>query len=382
MSWYSWSSASWRPTDWSQSSESWQCDDTWDNSQYGYHQSWYSEKRAASHQESPVTPKKARTELPVREDWTCSPSGKPWIQPPGQPEPPTFPPQTWVKAPGFHDSNYVARRQLPDQIQSAAWSRKAGLAGLDPLNVPLSSVCFKGQENVSFRWLARGEFTSVIFGRNIKETVLAEKILQKVRALHVDLDVLANHMYVSEFKHSPNTSTPEKKGELMDYLATKMVHMLQSNMTPELVRQAQTIQALEQQALQQHIVPVSANAVPCTVPPPANVSAPPSCVADPFLAALQIDFEPRTSRPLKKSSPGKSNAAAVNQWIQKLSLPEDKKAQLSEAVEKITAKTLSKEIKKNLKDRAAEYGLTQEVLVNMKDPELVKCVLAAVALSA
>ena len=147
---------------------------------------------------------------------------------------------------------------------------------------------------------------------------MAEKILQKVRALHVDLDVLANHMYVSEFKHSPNTSTPEKKGELMGYLASKMVHMLQSNMTRELVRQAQTIQALEQQALQQNIVPVSANAAPCTVPPPANASAPPSCVADPVLAALQIDFEAPTSRPLKKASPGKSNAAAINQWIQKL----------------------------------------------------------------
>ena len=126
---------------------------------------------------------------------------------------------------------------------------------------------------------------------------------------------------------------------------------------------------------------MSANAAPCTAPPPAIASAPPSCVADPFLAALQIDFEPPTSRPLKKASPGKSSAAAVSQWIQKLSLPEDKKAQLSEAVERITAKILSKEIKKNLKDRAAEYGLTQEVLVNMKDPELVKCVLAAVALS-
>ena len=65
-----------------------------------------------------------------------------------------------------------------------------------------------------------------------------------------------------------------------------------------------------------------------------------------------------------------------------ISLPEDKKAKLSEAVERITAKTLSKEIKKNLKDRAAEYGLTQEVLVNMKDPEPIKCVLAAVAFSA
>ena len=219
----------------------------------------------------------------------------------------------------------------------------------------------------------------MVFGRNIKET--AEKVLQKVRALHVDLDVLANHMYVSEFKRSPNTSTPEKKGELMDYLATKMVHMLQSNMTPELVRQAQIIQALQQQALQQNIVPVSANAAPCTVPAPANASAPPSRVADPFLEALQIDFEPPTSRPLKKASPRKSSAAAVNQWIQKLSLRDDKKAQLADAVEIITAKTLSKEIKKNLKDRAAEYGLTQEVLVSMKDPELVKCVLAAVALS-
>ena len=322
MSWHSWSSASWGPTDWSQSSQSWHYDDTWDNSQYGCQQSWYSEKRTASHQESPVTPKKARTQLPVREDWTCSPSGKPWIQPPGQPEPPTFPPQAWVKATGFHDTNYVARRQLPDQIQSTAGSRKAGLAGLDPLTVPLSSVSFKGQENVSFRWLAHGEFTSVVFGRNIKETVLAEKVLQKVRALHVDLDVLANHMYVSEFKHSPNTSTPEKKGELMEYLATKMVHMLQSNMTPELVKQAQTIQA----ALRQNIVPVSANAAPCIAPPPANTSAPPGRAADPFLEALQIDFEPPTSRPLKKASPGKSNAAAVNQWIQKLSLPDDKKA--------------------------------------------------------
>ena len=379
MSWRSWSSDSWRPSEWSQSSHSWQQDDTWDSTSYDYQKSWYSDKRIAQHQEAPVTPKKARAELPVRDDWSCSPTGKPWSMPPGQPEPPSFPPQAWVKAPGFHDTNYVARRQLPDQIQSTAWSRKAGLAGLDPLSIPLSSICFKGQENASFRWLAHGEFTSVVFGRNIKETVLAEKVLQKVRALHVDLDVLANHMFVAEFKHSPNTSTPEKKGEMMDYLASKMVQTLQCNMTPELIRQAQTIQALEQQAMQQSIVPVSANAVHNLPSAPAAAAA--DSTSDPFLAALQVDFDTPSARPLKKTSPAKSNPAAVNSWIQKLALDESKKTSLAEAVERITARTLSKEIKKNLKDRAAEYGLTQELLANMKDPELVKCVLAAVALS-
>ena len=92
------------------------------------------------------------------------------------------------------------RRQLPSQIQSTSWSRKSGLAGLPPLTVPVSSICVKGQENVSFRWLAHGEFPSVIFGRNIKEIVLAQKELQKVRALHVDLDVLAKRMFVGEIK--------------------------------------------------------------------------------------------------------------------------------------------------------------------------------------
>ena len=103
MSWYSWNSSSWGPSDWSRSSQSWQYDDTWEDSEYAYQRSWYPEKRAASHQESPVIPKKARTELLVRDDWTCSPSGKPWTQP----EPPSFPPQSWVKAEGFHDTNYM-----------------------------------------------------------------------------------------------------------------------------------------------------------------------------------------------------------------------------------------------------------------------------------
>ena len=157
---------------------------------HSFDSQWRQRKRAFehSHQERPVTPKSHRAELPVRDDWSWNPSGKAWVQQPGQPEPPAGPPPSWTKVSGFHDVGHVACRQLPDQIQSTAWSRKAGLAGPDPLTIPLSSVCLKGQENVSCRWLAHGEFTSVVFGRN-KETVLAEKMLQKVRAPHVDLVV-------------------------------------------------------------------------------------------------------------------------------------------------------------------------------------------------
>ena len=94
-----------------------------------------------------------------------------------------------------------------------------------------------------------------------------------------------------------------------------------------------------------------------------------------------MDFEPPPTRPLKKASPSKYKAAAVNTWIQKPALSDEKKVQLAGAIDRITVKTLSKDIRKNLKDRAADYGPTHEVPASMKDPELVKCVLAAVALS-
>ena len=79
-----------------------------------------------------------------------------------------------------------------------------------------------------------------------------------------------------------------------------MVQTLQSNMTPELVKQAQIIQALEQQALQQSIVPVSANAAPSALPDNAPAAAPAEPAVDAFLAALQVDFEPPPTRPLKQ----------------------------------------------------------------------------------
>ena len=72
----------------------------------------------------------------------------------------------------FHDSNRVFGRQFSKSIVDTAWGRRNNLSGRGPLTVPLSMLCYKGAQNSSLRWLASGDYVSVMFGRNIKDTVL------------------------------------------------------------------------------------------------------------------------------------------------------------------------------------------------------------------
>ena len=67
--------------------------------------------------------------------------------------------------------------------------------------------------------------------------------------------------------------------------------------------------------------------------------------------------------PQKHRPPAKNAAAAINAWIQKLQMSDVKKQQLVQAVDGLTCRSLSEEEKKN------------------RDPELVECIRAAVAMT-
>ena len=70
---------------------------------------------------------------------------------------------------------------------------------------------------------------------------------------------------------------------------TSLVYQtLEATSRSELVRQAQTIQALEQPAIQQSIVPVSANAAPSAPAQNAIAAMPAEPAVDAFLAAQQV----------------------------------------------------------------------------------------------
>ena len=380
--WNSWDSSAhpsqqgnwWSSTDWQQGSwsdQSWQQNTTAPQTPYKKRKLDEAGTAIPTHQSHQDSSTSAHTLPTTLSDVSFSPSGK-------QSGAPLDTPTSWKAAEGFHDVNYIARRQMPSTILPTPWSRKNQLAGIDPLDVPLHKVCYKAKENISLRWLAHGEFVSVVFCRNIKETVFIEKLLQNLRALNLDLDVVATQAYMHEFNKSPDMSTPEKKAAVQAYLAQKMVQPITQMLSPGLCQAAERVKTLEKQIINQGIVPLSANAEQGP-PTPGEASAQPtSSSADPFKDALQPDFEP-TSRPLKNNGPTTHTPAAVNKWIKNLDLSDMQRKALEAASKRITSRNLDTDIKENLQNKAAEFGLSVSLLQNMKDPQLLQVILAAVS---
>ena len=58
------------------------------------------------------------------------------------------------------------------QIQPTAWSRKRGLHGMDPLQVPLAALCRYGAQEFSLRPFSAGRFIAVVTTRTVAESPL------------------------------------------------------------------------------------------------------------------------------------------------------------------------------------------------------------------
>ena len=161
--------------------------------------------------------------------WTDSSSweGQPWEKSSNQPIKPSrwgSHDQTYELPSNFvQDATHIDSNCVPHpngltflrEIESTPWSRKAGLAGRDVLDVKLHELAYHGVREQSLRHLSHGRFSSLVFCRSVAEAVLLNKFLQTMRTNSYDIDELAREAFVAAF---PGKSVPDKREASGDYI--------------------------------------------------------------------------------------------------------------------------------------------------------------------
>ena len=138
--------------------------------------------------------------------------------------PPTFTPDE-----DHYDKNEIWGKKLPRKVLTAQWSRTNGLARRDLLKVTLPELLYMGWQNHGLRYLGQGWFTGAALTRNIRESVLVEKILKHVRQKGIDIDAAAfNAAQTAGHQVSPNMTNAER-ANLIDIMAQQILAPLQTN---------------------------------------------------------------------------------------------------------------------------------------------------------
>ena len=80
-----------------------------------------------------------------------------------------------------YDANAVHGLTFRKQIEATQWSRKKGVAGKDPLNIPVQEFLFHGVSDWRLRALSHGKFFSVVPVASVAEAVFMAQVLKLVR---------------------------------------------------------------------------------------------------------------------------------------------------------------------------------------------------------
>ena len=112
-----------------------------------------------------------------------------------------------VPAPGY---------PLFRNIQPAAWSRKKGIHGLDPLELPVYQLCRYEASRVRSSPFECRQVCGFGVHKIGAESVFTARQLKSMRENAVDIDSIANHLHQTS---SSTTSTPSKNDAAQDQLA-------------------------------------------------------------------------------------------------------------------------------------------------------------------
>ena len=222
----SWNYNSW-DQNWRQSQ--WKSDDQWneDKSNASSAWDWQQPKRQSEADWSTSTPKKLRTEnYQSKWDHIGSPTGYPPHVGSSVDKnlPPPFPSDS-----EFYDKNEIWGKKLPRKVMTTEWSKSYGLASRDLTKVSLPELLYMGWQNHGLRYLGQGWFTGAVLTRNIRESVLVEKVFKQVRQKGMDIDGAALHVAkTSGHTVGPNMTNAEK-ANLIDLLAQHILAPLQTN---------------------------------------------------------------------------------------------------------------------------------------------------------
>jgi hypothetical protein len=136
---------------------------------------------------------------PTHQDW----SWKPVI------------PSHWSPSSTHYDENVMHGYPMYRQIQPTAWSRKRGLHGMDPLQVPLAALCRYGTQEFSLRPFSAGRFIGVVTTRTVAESVFCAQMLKSMRDSNIDIDEVAEHLHRTQ---SPTKPVPSKQDSPVEFL--------------------------------------------------------------------------------------------------------------------------------------------------------------------
>ena len=136
---------------------------------------------------------------PTHQDW----SWKPAI------------PSHWSPSSTHYDENVMHGYPMYRQIQLTAWSRKRGLHGMDPLQVPLAALCRYGTQEFSLRPFSAGRFIGVVTTRTVAESVFCAQMLKSMRDSNIDIDEVAEHLHRTQ---SPTQPVPSKQDSPVEFL--------------------------------------------------------------------------------------------------------------------------------------------------------------------
>ncbi|CAE7245249.1 unnamed protein product [Symbiodinium natans] len=279
----------------------------------------------------------------------------------------------------FHyDKNEKFKRKFPKTIAHTPWSSRNNLAGRDPFQIPVSELCYMGKSNASLRWLACGEFMTLVMARSMNEAVLMEKFLKLNRTAGLDLMQVGSQIFQELHPdRTPDLDTNAGKADIMQAIATKLHQTLVPYVKNDLQIAQQKVKSLqnELQRVKQ------GQASPASASQPKRRRLVGKAPNDQSLAPFDVDMVPN-KQPLKQTSPKTVTPTAVKKWIEGLELSVDKKKSLEQQCNKITDlhSTLSDAQKNNLANRAVELGLPVDLASKAKQPELMKIILAASSL--
>ena len=105
------------------------------------------------------------------------------------------------------DDTVVYSHRFHRVIQPSAWSRKRGLAGTNPLTVPIGLLTRHGASEFSLRALSEVRFLRVVTTRSIPESVFLSQLVKAIRDSGIDIDATAESLHR---RRDPNAVVPSK----------------------------------------------------------------------------------------------------------------------------------------------------------------------------
>lgn len=145
------------------------------------------------------------------------------------PPPPSFtPPNHWRTTSQCWDDQAQYGFKLYRTVQPTAWSRKRGLAGQDPLQIPLSALTRHGIEEASLRALSEGRFVGVVCAKSVAESVFSSQLLKSFRDQGIDIDACAESLHRQIDPHQVIPNKSEKPIEFMSPLIQLVIDKIKA----------------------------------------------------------------------------------------------------------------------------------------------------------